>query len=1103
MSKSKVWLKKTTAVTLAMLVALTTLFSFTLTVDAKAKKYVKSIKVGAKKVSLKVGKSKSVKVTVKVAKKASKKFTVKSSKKSVATAKVSGTKVKITAKKKGKATITVTTKAKGKKNKKLSKKIAVTVTASSTPVTPPEPTTPTIPTTPVETTAPVIEPTTAVPVGPKLEKINVTASPETIAVGATSQVTVTSATDGVSIAKVEYVSSNENIATVDANGVVTGKMANAAPIVITATAYDANNNAVSGTVNITVTGSQYPDAKITDVPESYVLGVGASRKLNPVAVDAGPEPVFNYVSENPAVATVDEKGEISAVAAGEAKITVTIAGTTAQAVCVVTVKDTLGISSFKATHAKIFTLAFTAAVPADDRDKINITVKKGSATMEMKKEWAEDGASIDLSTDANLEATDYTVAISSDTVSIDEANSTAKTSVEKYGIKDVKITTKRVNKVDYSRIYFDAIDNYGDKIKDTYADEFNWQFDADATVKTTTFGLDDTYKDFIELDNLGDNDNGVKVDETTFGVQAILKSDASIKSGMAQIDVKSIKIAKVDIIDIELEGGAKHIYEENIDKTYKLVVDAVDNFGDTIDWAQYNPGTPYSRYNNEFNAYSEDKNLVSAPYFDPTTDELYVDVYAHEHGKAKIYTEAGNPDFKTYDVEVLAARKPLQINFPDSSDYSLVAKEDKDVKIPVTFTDQYGDEMVKNAVDNAKFTSTFSPTLSDNNLIASYSSTTEGDFVVYNAKNVPSSTEKVNVTYSTYDDEMKLVQSSFVIKIDEERRPDSIKFKNEVPETIVVGEVLYLDFQIIDNRGESWADNTALTVAPITTGIDAYVKVSVSSIAANGTGTVTVTGLQDSTVNKDPKLPLKFKLTYLGDEVASTTFTPPTVTVYPNIGGSTKIQATPTPLTVNAGQTVKITLQAMKSDTEKLNTYTHTYKDITFTQEDVDTGKTTTDFKDVEFKNGVAEVEIEAKLATEHLKFYADIPAVGYGIVNVETGETVKVNVGTADHYNITLTKDSSLKYTTVDVICVDKNNNIVKDYNPSESHYITIKDKEGKTVAPNDHFSSSFVDSNGKVIITFTNGVASFDTENNCWFNDGQVISFTTGSITGTKTAD
>ena len=1084
--------KKSVAMLLALLMLTTTMFSFNTVVGAKSKpkKFVKSIKVKKKKIKIKVGKTIKVKVKVKTVKKANKKFTAKSSKNSVASVKASGKYVKIKAKRIGKTTITVITKGKNKKGKKLKAKIKVTVTGSPKTVNPSSP------------APPAQNPTRGVQ---KLDKIIVTASPESIAVGATSTITVVSATEGVEIVKVEYESSNTDIATVNSNGIVTGKMANSAPVIIVVKAYDAYGNSVSGGVGVTVTGELYPDARISDVADNYVIDKGDTRQLNPVAINAGPDPKFYYTSDNPNIAKVDDKGLITAVAKGEAKITVTIAGTTAQAVCFITVKDSIGIASFKATHARILTLEFTSPVNKDDRDNINIVVKKGSATMEMKRQWSEDGSYVDLSDESNLAATDYTVAISSDLVSISSENNTAKTTVEKYGIKGIKITTKRINKVDYSKIYFDAIDNYGDKINNTSASEFNWQISCDdPSVKSTTFGENDRYKDFITLDNFGDKDNGVEADKTVIGIQAILKSDATIKSGRTDIDVRSIKIDKVDIVDIELEGGAKHIYEENKLKKYKLVVDAKDNFGDDIDWSQYHPGTNYSRYSNDFKAYSDNTELVKAPYFNSETNELYIDVYANMNGKAKIYAFADNPDYKTYDVEVLAKRKPLTINFPDSSDYSLVAKEDKEVKIPITFTDQYGEVMVKNAVDYTTFSKTFTVVLSDNSLIADYISSVDGDCVVFNAKHVPSTTDKVNVTYTTYDDKMQLVQSSFIIKVNEERRPNSIKFNTEFPDSLslVEGESIKLDFQIVDNQGEPWRDNKMLSVTPITTGIEDYVNVSVSDIRSDGTGTVTVTGILDSTVNRDSELPLKFTLNYGSESITATTFTPPTVVVYPNIGGTTPIQVTPSINSVNSGQTVKLVLQAMKSDTEKLNSYEHTYKNVIFTQKDIDTGKTLTDFKDVVFKDGIAEVEIEAKIATEHLKFYANIEAVGYGNVSLESSETVSVNVGEPDHFNINLTNFSSLNTTTVKVICVDKNNNVVKSFAPTEA-YITIRDKNGNAVAPNTYFDSYLVDSNGKVLTNFVNGEASFSTKANAWFKDKEEITIKSGSITGSVTAE
>lgn len=121
--------KRVLCVVLCLLIAASTTM---LSANAKAKKYVKSIKISAKKATIKIPASKkkvtkTYKVTVKVKGKASKKFKVKSGNSSVASAKVSGKNIKVTAKKAGKAVITVTTKGKNKKGKALKAKITITV----------------------------------------------------------------------------------------------------------------------------------------------------------------------------------------------------------------------------------------------------------------------------------------------------------------------------------------------------------------------------------------------------------------------------------------------------------------------------------------------------------------------------------------------------------------------------------------------------------------------------------------------------------------------------------------------------------------------------------------------------------------------------------------------------------------------------------------------------------------------------------------------------------------------------------------------------------------------------------------------------------------
>ena len=108
--------------------------------QAATKKYVKSLKVSPKKVTLTAGGKKTIKATVKVKGKAKKTVTVKSSNTKVVTVKAKKanrkgvSKITLTAKNvtaKKRAKITVTTSAKNKKGKKVKKVIQVTVNPKS------------------------------------------------------------------------------------------------------------------------------------------------------------------------------------------------------------------------------------------------------------------------------------------------------------------------------------------------------------------------------------------------------------------------------------------------------------------------------------------------------------------------------------------------------------------------------------------------------------------------------------------------------------------------------------------------------------------------------------------------------------------------------------------------------------------------------------------------------------------------------------------------------------------------------------------------------------------------------------------------------------
>lgn len=133
MGSKKTILKRTTAYVLAFVMAFSLLFTGNNAVTASAASAVTKITVKKKSVTIEPKKTVNVGVTVKGG---NKKFTAKSSNKKIATVKVVGKKVRITAKNKiGKATITVTTKGKNKKGKTLKAKIKVNVANATTEAT--------------------------------------------------------------------------------------------------------------------------------------------------------------------------------------------------------------------------------------------------------------------------------------------------------------------------------------------------------------------------------------------------------------------------------------------------------------------------------------------------------------------------------------------------------------------------------------------------------------------------------------------------------------------------------------------------------------------------------------------------------------------------------------------------------------------------------------------------------------------------------------------------------------------------------------------------------------------------------------------------------
>ena len=158
-------------------------------------------------------------------------------------------------------------------------------------------------------------------------------------VPATYQLTVTITPDDASNKTLLWTSSDESVATVDENGLVTA--IDNGKVTITATTTDGSNLSVSCTVTVT-DPNNIPASGITLDKTALTLDALDIYQLTAtVKPDNAANKGIVWTSSNESVATVDENGVITAIAKGTATITATAAdGYGASASCTVTVSNT-------------------------------------------------------------------------------------------------------------------------------------------------------------------------------------------------------------------------------------------------------------------------------------------------------------------------------------------------------------------------------------------------------------------------------------------------------------------------------------------------------------------------------------------------------------------------------------------------------------------------------------------------------------------------------------------------------------------------------------------------------------------------------------------
>jgi uncharacterized protein YjdB len=164
----------------------------------------------------------------------------------------------------------------------------------------------------------------------------VTVLPSTAQLTVGGSVTLSAATfdsDGnlLSNRTVLWSSSNTNVATVDAQGIVQGRGLGSATISATS-----EGKTGSATANVTLV----PVGSVTVSPTSFTLGVGAQTLLTATVRDGAGNVLtgrtVSWSSDAPSIASVSQGGLVTAAAAGSAGITASLEGKSATALITVT-----------------------------------------------------------------------------------------------------------------------------------------------------------------------------------------------------------------------------------------------------------------------------------------------------------------------------------------------------------------------------------------------------------------------------------------------------------------------------------------------------------------------------------------------------------------------------------------------------------------------------------------------------------------------------------------------------------------------------------------------------------------------------------------------
>ena len=261
----------------------------------------------------------------------------------------------------------------------------------------------------------------------KVTAVKLNKSETSILLGGNETLTATILPEDATNQKVSWKSDKPEIATVDANGKVTGVKAGTATITVTT-----EDGGKTATCKVTVSDKEIKVTGVTLSKTVLTLETGASETLTAsIAPKDATNQKVSWKSDKPEIATVDASGKVTGVKAGEATITVTTEDGGKTATCKVTVKAaTIAVTGVTLNKA-------TLSLIAGASETLTATVAPADATNK-KVTWKSSNAAV-ASVDANGKVTGVKAGEATITVTTEDGGKTATCRVT-VSDREIKVT---------------------------------------------------------------------------------------------------------------------------------------------------------------------------------------------------------------------------------------------------------------------------------------------------------------------------------------------------------------------------------------------------------------------------------------------------------------------------------------------------------------------------------------------------------------------------------------------------------------------------------------------------------------------------------------